>query len=244
MVITVATQKGGTGKTSTAVILAQAAAHKGKDVLLIDTDPQGNATFANGGKMNTNGAFEFITGTSKYVTHPISARLDLIPASANLSTLSTDRGTARRLQTAIAPIKDKYDYIFVDTQPTSGELQYNAIMCADGVIIPLLADAFSIQALHQIARTIATIRESKPSLRVLGVIFTMYDGRSTLAKQMREMITEDAEKMGVPVLGTIRAGVAVKEAACLQKSLYEYAGKSHPAQDYLNIFDAIDKGQK
>lgn len=239
-VITVAIQKGGTGKTSTAAALAQAAAHTGKKVLAIDLDAQGNLSFALGVTGAHLGSYELINGADlKGVIVTNEQNIDVVPASWNLATLETYPGSARRLQNAIEPIKRKYDLIIIDTPPNAGELQYNALQASTGLIIPLAADAYNAQAMQQIIDTASAIMQSNPKLKIKGVVFTNYDGRSTLAKQMREMLEDNAKRNGVKVLGTIRSGIAVKEAAALQLSLFDYAPKSKPAIDYLSLFDAL-----
>ena len=140
---------------------------------------------------------------------------------------------------ALTPLKSDYDFIMVDTPPTLGELQYNALQAATGLIIPLQADIFNLQSLYQMTDAVQQIRRSNPKLRILGFILTQYDKRSTIARQLKDTITARAAALGVPYLGAIRSAVAVKEAAALQLSLYDYAAKSKPAADYLEIFDRI-----
>ena len=140
-----------------------------------------------------------------------------------------------------SPLKKEYDLIVIDTPPTAGELQYNALQAATGLIIPLQADIYNLQSLYQITDTARQIQQTNPELKILGFLLTQYDRRSTIARQMQETITEQAAAMGVPYLGAIRAAVAVKEAAALQQSLFEYAPKSNPAADYLAVYDTIAK---
>lgn len=242
MILAVSIQKGGTGKTTTAAAIAQAAAYQGRRVLAIDLDPQGNLSFtlAADTGAGTGNSYELLTGERPAdLIQTTPQGLDVIPASPDLSALSSGPGSARRLQRALEPIKNDYDLIIIDTPPTAGELQYNALQATNGLIIPLLADAYNIQSLYQITDTARQIRHSNPGLKILGVVFTQYDGRSTLTRQMREMITAKAESLGAPYLGTVRAGVAVKEAAALRKSLFSYAPKSKPAADYLEIYNKI-----
>lgn len=239
MIITMTMQKGGTGKSATAAALAQAAAADGKKVLCIDLDPQGNLSFTLGANTAGTGALEFITGSAAHTIHTVAPFIDVIPASGDLATLTTETGSGQRLKKALEPIKEKYDYVFIDTPPTAGEIQYNALLAAEGAIIPLQADVYCLQSLYQIAETLKLAKVANKRLKVLGIVFTQYDGRSTIAQQMRETITAEAENMGVPVLGAIRAGVAIKEAAAKQQSLYDYAPKSKPAQDYRTIYTKI-----
>ena len=241
-IITVAIQKGGTGKTTTAAALAQAAAYKGRKVLAIDLDPQGNLSFALGaqGAAETGTAYNLLMGLPAAELIQATAQgLDIIPADRDLAAITSGTGSAHRLRRALGPIKKDYDLIIIDTPPTAGELQYNALMAADGLIIPLQADAYNLQSLYQMTDTARQIQESNTDLQILGVVFTQYDGRSIISRQMRDAITQTAAAAGVPTLGAIRGAVAVKEAAALQQSIYSYAPKSKPAQDYLEIYNHI-----
>lgn len=241
-ILTVAIQKGGTGKTTTAAALAQAAAYKGRRVLAIDLDPQGNLSFTLAADTSKPGSYELLQGAAAadLIQHQPGG-LDVIPASWELSTLASGRGTARRLQRGIEPIKDKYDLIIIDTPPTAGELQYNALQAATGLIIPLQADIYNVKSLYQLTDTARQIQQTNPQLQIMGIILTQYDRRSTIARQMQETILNQAAGMNIPFLGTVRAAVPVKEAAALQVSLFEYAPKSKPAADYLAIYEAIEK---
>ncbi len=241
-IITVAIQKGGTGKTTTAAALSQAAVYRGQKILAIDLDPQGQLSFTLAADTTKPGSYDLLNGTeaAELIQH-IRDRLDVIPASWNLSTITSGRGSARRLQKAIAPIKKEYDVIFIDTPPTAGELQYNALQASTGLIIPLQADIYCLQSFYQIIDTARQIRESNPDLSIMGIVFTQYDKRSTISKQMKATITEQAEAAGIPCLGAVRAAVVVKEAAALQQSLFDYAPKSKPATDYLDLYDIITK---
>ena len=239
-VITAATSKGGTGKTTTAAVLAQAAAYRGRKVLAIDLDPQCNLSFALAADATAPGSDLLLAGRDPAkLIQATPAGIDVIPGSANLAAEKSSTGSARRLQRAIEPLQGRYDVVFIDTPPTAGELQYNALQAATGLIIPLLADIYGVQSLYQITRTAQQIQKSNPALQILGFILTQYNGRTTLARQIRENITTRAEALGVPFLGAIRKAVAVEEAAALQKSLFEYAPNCNPAKDYLQIFDAL-----
>lgn len=240
MILAVANQKGGTAKSTTAAALAQAAAHKGRRVLVIDTDPQANASFFLAADVNRPGAFEVLEGLPAAEAIQATADgLDVIPASWNLQTISSSRGSARRLKTALEPIAGGYDLIVIDTPPTAGELQYNALMAATDLIIPLQADIVGLQGLYQMADTARQIQQSNPALTIRGYILTRSGGRSTLARQMAETIQARAQEMGIPFLAAIREAVAIREAQTLQRSLYEYAPRSKPAADYMELFTLL-----
>ena len=238
MVITIANQKGGTAKSTTAAALAQAAAYTGRKTLAIDLDPQGNLSFFLAADTTGAGAFEMLEGQPAAIQHTAGG-LDVIPASWNLQTISSGRGSARRLRAALAPIAAQYELIVIDTPPTAGELQYNALMASDNLIIPLQADIVGLQGLYQMADTARQIQQSNHALTLTGYILTRHGGRSTLARQMGETIQARAAEMGIPFLMAIREAVAIREAQTLQRSLYEYAPNSKPADDYLHLLEKL-----
>lgn len=239
-IITIANQKGGTAKSTTAAALAQAAAHREARTLAVDLDPQGNLSFFLGADVNRPGAFEVLNGQpAADAIQSTAGGLDVIPASWNLQTISTGRGSARRLAAALEPVAGRYDLVFIDTPPTAGELQYNALMAATDLVIPLQADIVGLQGLYQMADTARQIQQSNPALTLTGYILTRSGGRSTLARQMAATIEDRAREMGIPFLMAIREAVAIREAQTLQRSLYEYAPRSKPAADYMALLDRI-----
>ena len=240
MILTIANQKGGTAKSTTAAALAQAAAHRGRKTLAVDLDPQGNLSFFLAADTGTAGAFEMLEGqpAADAVQHTAGG-LDVIAASWNLQAIRTSTGSARRLRAALQPIAQQYDLIVIDTPPTAGELQYNALMASDNLIIPLQADIVGLQGLYQMADTAQQIRQGNPALTLTGFILTRHGGRSTLARQMADTIKARAAEMGIPFLMAIREAVAIREAQTLQRSLYEYAPNSKPAADYLQLLDML-----
>lgn len=243
-IYTVAIQKGGTGKTTTAATLTHAAADRGQRVLAIDLDPQGQLSYTLGADTSQPGSYELLEGAAAVdLLQKTETGAHVIPASWNLATITSGKGSARRLQNAIKPILKYYDVIIIDTPPTAGELQYNALQAATGLLIPLQADIFSLQSLYQIIDTANQIKASNKGLELLGVIMTQFNPRTTLSRQMLEKITEVAEGAGVKNLWTVRKAVAVQEAEALQRSLFDYAPKSKPAQDYKHIYDYLYKQQ-
>ena len=240
MILTKANQKGGTAKSTTAAALAQAAAHRGKKALAIDLDPQGNLSFFLAADTRQAGAFELLEGQPAQIQHAAGG-LDVIAASWNLQTISSSPGSARRLRAALEPLAPQYDLIIIDTPPTAGELQYNALMASDGLIIPLQADIVGLQGLYQMADTAKQIMPGNPALKLTGFILTRHGGRSTLARQMTDTIKARAAEMGIPFLMAIREAVAIREAQTLQQNLYQYAPNSKPAADYLQLLDLLTK---
>lgn len=242
-IITIANQKGGTAKTVTAAAIAQAAAAEGLKVLAIDLDPQANLSYILKADTRSKGSYELLEGSpARQTIQETEQGIDIMASNRNLATITTEAGSAKRLQKALQPIKSIYDIIVIDTPPTAGELLYNALQASTGLIIPLQADIFSLHGLYQIADTAKQFTKSNPDLKIKGFILTRYDGRSTLSKKMKESITAKAAEFGIPFLAEIREGIAIKEAIAFQESLFEYAPKAKPVQDYKELFNKIMEG--
>lgn len=243
-IITTAVIKGGTGKTTTAAAIAQAAAKANKRVLCIDLDPQGNLTAFLDAEPNAPGSYQLLGGETPAagLIQKTTQALSVIAASPDLATLKTKPGSAKRLQKAIEPIKDNFDLIIIDTPPQMGEPTYNALQASTGLLIPLEADGSSLQGLYQILDIAQHMRESSnPDLSFIGVLLTRYDSRPNINRYLKDTIQKTAQESGAAFLGCIRAGIAIREAQGLRQSLYEYAPKSKPAADYLDIYRAIKK---
>lgn len=244
-IITTATIKGGTGKTTTAAALAQCAANEGKNVLCIDLDPQGDFSFIMGADANQPGAVELLHGAD--VTGLIQKTdqgADMITGTPDLATETTKNNSANRLNDAISPIKRNYDFIFIDTPPHMGELTFNALQCATGLIIPLEADGSSLQGFYQITDLARAMQKTNKALKNIGCIITRYDQRAKINRFFYDTTKQKADEQKTPLLLAIRPGIAIKEAQIMQKSLYDYAPKSKPAQDYKKLYDAISTGRK
>ena len=246
-IISVANQKGGTAKTSTAHALATGAAYKGKRSLAIDFDPQGNLSFIMGADANRAGAYELMKQQAKAAQIvQYTSQGDIIPASLNLAAadieFSGKPGRDFFLQAALEPLQDAYDVAVIDTPPTLGTLIVNALTASDEVIIPMNADILSLQGLYQLAETIDQVKSfCNKGLKVTGILLTRYSGRTVLARDIKETIEAKCAELGIPLLNTvIRDGVAVREAQTTQESLFAYAPNSNPAKDYLQLFDEIN----
>ena len=243
-ILTTAVIKGGTGKTTTAAAIAQAAAKARKKVLCVDLDPQGNFTAFLDAAPTAPGCYELITGQAPAagLIQKTGQKISVIAASPNLATLKTTPGSAKRLQAALEPVKGDFDLIMIDTPPQIGETTYNALQACNGLLIPLEADSSSLQGLYQILDLAQHMREnSNPDLSFIGVLLTRYDSRPNVNRYLKETIQETAQESGAAFLGCVRAGIAIREAQGMGQSLFEYAPKSNPAADYLEIYRAIKK---
>ena len=241
-IITTAIIKGGTGKTTVAAALLQAGVIAGKKMLAVDLDPQGNLSFALAADQTKPGAYELLHGTpaAELIQHSPQG-MYIIPASPDLASEEGKQGSAKRLAEALEPIKKKYDYIIIDTPAAMGALTFNALQAATDVIIPLETDRDNLTGLYNITALIDKVQETNPKLKPLGVVFTQYDQRSTINRQLKDILTEKAGAAGIPLLKIIRPGIAIREARALQRSLFEYAPKSRPAAEYKELFEIIEQ---
>lgn len=240
-IITAAVIKGGTGKTTTAAALAQAGAAAGKRILCIDLDPQANLTAAIAADPQRPGSYELLTGAADagQIIQETGQQIAAIAASPNLAAIKTKPGSAKRLQEALEPVKKEFDLIIIDTPPQMGELTFNALQASTGLLVPLETDTNSLQGLYNIADIARQIMQSNPALSFTGTLLTRYDGRPKLNRYLRDTIKEKAEAEQIPYLGEIRAGVAIREAQAMRQSLFDYAPKSKPAQDYKALYEKI-----
>ncbi len=243
-ILTMAMKKGGTGKTTTAAALAQAAAYKKKRVLAIDLDPQADLTFMLGADQDLQGSYEFITGAAAADTIQTIDNIDVMASSTDLAALTSSKGSAARLAKALEPIKANYDLIIIDIPPTEGELQYNALMASTGLIIPLQADGLNLKNMQQTIDLARQIQTKNSQLAIKGILFTANSERSTIARQMQDSIINEAMDQGINYLGDVRKCVSIKEAQAMQQSLYSYAPKCTAAEDYLSILRRLVKGIK
>lgn len=241
-IITTAVIKGGTGKTATAAAIAQAAAADGKKVLIVDLDPQANLTYTVAADQNKAGAYQLFNGTpaAQLIQHTEQG-IDAIAASPDLTTVKTAAGSAKRLQEALNPLRSLYDICIIDTPPVMGELVFNALQAADGLLIPLEADTYSLQGLYQITDIAHQMQRSNPKLSIIGVVISRYDARPNISRYMKDVIAEKGAEIGAPLLMAIRPAIAVKEAAAFQQSLFEYAPNSKPAADFMQLYKMITK---
>lgn len=247
MVITVANQKGGVGKTTTAVSLASGMKRKGYNVLLVDTDPQCNASDTYRAKIkNTATLFDLFEEDSK-VSEVIQQTEygDILPGDPLLISADNKYLQAGReyiLKDVLEQVKSSYDYIIIDTCPFLGVLLANAITAADGLIIPSIPDRYSLQGLGELDKTIrAVTRHSNKNLNVLGLLFVMCEENTKLSKEILGN-TEEIERAFCTKTFTsrIRRTIKVKEANTNRKPLFYYSPYCTAALDYEKLIKEIE----
>jgi len=246
-VVAVANQKGGVGKTTTAVNLAAALGRLGKNVLLIDLDPQGNATVAIGvdkDQLNAS-VFEVLVGETKAkaaIVHVEQANIDLIPANGDLTAaevalLEEDMGP-KRLRKALKKVRENYDIIIIDCPPTLNMLTLNSLTAADGIVVPVQCEYFALEGLSALMDTIDTIQsELNPTLHIDGLLRTMHDRRNNLAN---DVSNELVAHFGMKVLQTIiPRNVRLAEAPSHGESVLDYDAASNGAIAYLALANEL-----
>ena len=241
--IAIASQKGGVGKTTTAINLGACLAQEGRRVLLLDIDPQGNATSGLGvnGNDRRNTIYEALIGQDEIhqVAIPTAlANLDLIPAGQRLSGAEVELvgllARETRLKTCLAPVRGHYDYILIDGPPSLGLLTVNALTAADSVLIPLQCEYLALEGLTQLIAAIRLVQDHlNPALRIEGVLLTMYDARLNLSQQVadeaRKFFAERVYKTMIP------RNVRLSEAPSFGKPIVLYDPHSTGAQSYRDL---------
>jgi chromosome partitioning protein len=239
-IIVCAAIKGGTGKTTTCAAIAQAAQVDGKKVLAIDLDPQANFTTALDGNPNQSGSYTFLSGAKAAETiQATSQGIDCIAGSSDLADIHTQKGSAKRLQNAIEPIKNSYDLIVIDTPPTMGELLNIALYAATDLLIPIEPDPDSLQGLYHVLDIGKHMQQLNTDLKVRGVVLTRYDNRPKINRFYRDTIAQAVTAAGTKVMATIRQGIAIKEARATRQNLFLFAPDSNPAKDYQSLYRTV-----
>lgn len=244
-IIAIANQKGGVGKTTTAINLSSALAHYDRKILLIDMDPQGNCSKGIGidpallkytvfNALIQDVSFEkIIRKTEDKNIRLIPANLDLAASEARLLSLGLKSGF-NYLKYALKDEKNNYDYILVDCPPSLGFLSLNALYAADSVLIPVQCEYFALEAIGQILGTINNIkRSSNPELEILGILLTMYDNRNKLSTEVtRQVLSFFKEKTFAT---RIPRNINIGEAQALGKPIVTYKPKAAGSIAYLSL---------
>lgn len=234
--ISIALQKGGVGKSTTAQALASTLGFKHKKVLLIDMDSQGNVTYSSGADAPEHTIFDVLgedCGANEALIH--CKYYDLLAADTYLTNIEMSENVEPTLlKNALEPIKGNYDFIIIDTPPALGNLSFNSLVASDYVLIPTEPRPFALQGLGKLHDTIESVRNSlNPSLKVLGILLIKYSNRTVLNRDIKTMIEDYAKQMNTIVFHTsIREGIAVAEAQTVRESLIDYAKSSKPNIDY------------
>lgn len=244
-VITIALQKGGTAKTTTAQTLGVGLHKMGYKVLFIDLDSQGSLSYSlNATTQNKGiyGALKGIVDVKETIVH--TERGDVIPGTDDLAGIDgelTATGKEYKLKELLEPIKKEYDFIIIDTPPALGILSVNALTASDSVIIPVQADIFSLQGVGQLYDTIQAVqRYTNPDLKVKGLLLCRYNARSVLTRDLTALIENTAQELGTKVFETkIRECIALKEAQAMQTNIFDYAPNSNAAKDYKNFMKEV-----
>jgi chromosome partitioning protein len=243
LVISIANQKGGVGKTTTAINLSASLVAAEKSCLLIDCDPQGNATTGLGfdRSLLKNGLYEFMLGSAhgeEVVIDTELPGLHLIGASVDLIGAEVEMVDAEhreyRLRNKLIPLKKNYDYIFLDCPPSLGFLTLNALTAADSLLVPLQCEFYALEGLGQLLKTVNAVKLGlNPLLKLDGILLTMHDSRNNLSLQVEEEVRSHFKKA---VFNTIiPRNVRLSEAPSHGKAILLYDIKSKGAQSYLAL---------
>lgn len=249
--VAVTAQKGGTGKTTTALAIGIGLAkYYSAKVLFVDLDAQGNLSRSmEADYSGTTGAdtLEVLTGRAT-VTESIqrTAHGDIVASSPALNGADTAPeltkvGREYRLRKALESVSGQYDYCILDTPPALSIVTVNALTAADRVIIPAQADDYSLDSLERLRETTETVKAyCNPSLQVDGILITRYNGRAILGREIADLMTQAAERMETRLYQTrIRECTALKEAQAVREDIYSYSPRSNAAKDYRALLEEL-----
>ena len=248
-IIAIANQKGGVGKTTTSVNLAASLGVLEKKVLLIDADPQANATSGLGIdveeiELGTYQLLEHSITPDKAIMQTSSPNLDLIPAHIDLVAIEIElvdqENRESMLKKVITPLKDQYDYILIECAPSLGLLTLNALTASDSVIIPIQCEYFALEGLGKLLNTIKSVQKiHNNKLDIEGLLLTMYDSRLRLSNQVVEEVQKHFDEMVFETI--IQRNVRLSEAPSYGESIINYDASSKGATNYLSLAHEIIK---
>lgn len=242
-IISVANQKGGVGKTTTSVNLAACLALSGRKILLIDMDPQSNATSGMGFEFlqDQQGVYELIMGETvrRNVTYSTDIdTLKLIPATVDLSGAEIELvGRKHRetvLKSALNGVEREYDFVVIDCPPSLGLLTLNALAVSDSVLIPMQCEYYSLQGLSHLLNTLKLVKKSiNPRLSIEGILLTMFDGRTSLAMQVKDQVRTFFKEFLLETV--IPRNIRLSEAPSHGKPIVLYDRRSKGADSYISL---------
>ena len=252
-IIAIANQKGGVGKTTTAINLSSSLASMGKKVLSLDMDPQGNMTSGLGVDKDEveKTVYDLIIGNAEVeecICKDALDNIDVLPSNINLSAAEIELiGVENKeyiLKNEIDKIKDNYDFIIIDCPPALSMLTINAMTTADSVIVPIQCEYYALEGLSQLIHTIELVKERlNPNLEIEGVVFTMYDARTNLSLQAVENVKDNLEQNIYKTI--IPRNIRLAEAPSYGLPINLYDPKSTGAESYMMLAEeVINKGEE
>ena len=242
-VMTIINQKGGVGKSTTAINLSAALGELGKQVLLVDLDPQGNSSSGLGIEKSQvhNCVYDVLlndVAIEDVIIPDVGEGLDLVPATINLAgaevELVSEMARENRLKDAVGSLRGKYDYVFIDCPPSLGLLTVNALVAADKLLIPIQCEFYALEGVTKLLDSMKRVKTRlNPTLDIFGVLLTMYDGRTTLSRQVVEEVRSYFGKTVFTTL--IPRTVKLSEAPSFGQPITQYDPSGKGAQSYVNL---------
>ncbi len=246
-IIAIANQKGGVGKTTTAINLCAALGETQRKVLLIDMDPQGNATTGSGIDKETleKSICDVLLGecsTEEAIVSPEHIKFDVLPGNADVTAaevqLMSQNGRERKLAEALASVADQYEYIYIDCPPALNVLTLNAFVASDGVLIPMQCEYYALEGLSSLLRTIKQVKAAvNPKLQIEGILRTMFDGRNKLGHEVSNQLTEHFDSKVYRTV--IPRNIRLAEAPSFGQPIVYYDKSSRGSIAYLALAGEI-----
>lgn len=246
-IIAIANQKGGVGKTTTAINLSACLAEKGQKVLAIDMDPQGNMSSGLGLDKDSidKTIYDMIIGENdveEVIDHGTIDNLDILPSNVDLSAVEIELIDVDNkefiVKDAIQKIRDNYDYIIIDCPPSLSLLTINAMTTADSVLVPIQCEYYALEGLSQLIHTVELVKERLNSiLEIEGVVFTMYDARTNLSLQVVENVKDNLQQNIYKTI--IPRNIRLAEAPSYGTPINQYDPKSAGAESYMRLAEEV-----